>query len=65
MKKQNTTKKQRGFFDLGISLIVLAIGGGVTAIVTPDDSEMVAQVQPIHIAAETNTNQEPFGDVDC
>lgn len=29
MKKSNATKRQNGFFDLGISLLVLAIGGSV------------------------------------
>ena len=48
MEKQTGIKKQRGFFDLGISLIVLAIGGTTAAVVTPDnDQTAVTQEQQV------------------
>lgn len=56
MKKCNATKRQAGFFDLGISLLVLAIGGAVAlsanhaqekrAAVQQDNAAMVMNQQP-------------------
>jgi len=45
MKKQNGINKQRGFFDMGISLIILALGGTTAAVVTPDRTEQTQMVQ--------------------
>ena len=47
MKKLTHEQKQRGFFDLGISMIILLIGATTTAIVLPentDDNDVQAQV---------------------
>ena len=44
MERTTFSKKQRGFFDLGISLIILAIGASTAAVVTSNhDETMVAQ----------------------
>ena len=44
MKWITRSKQQRGFFDLGISLIILAIGAGTAAVVTAThDETAVAQ----------------------
>ena len=56
MKKQNGMNKQRGFFDMGISLIILAIGGTTAAVVTPDSHEQMAQEQQT-ISAEATPRQ--------
>jgi hypothetical protein len=48
MKNQQGINKQRGFFDMGISLIILALGGTTAAMVTPQqDQATVAQQQHI------------------
>ena len=45
--KKDITKKQRGFFDLGLSLIILAVAGITTATVVSTTKETtVAQEQP-------------------
>lgn len=47
MKKLSHEQKQRGFFDLGISMIILLIGATTTAIVLPentDDTDVQTQV---------------------
>ena len=46
MKKRNTAKQQKGFFDLGISLAVLALSGTFAYAVTPDEGDRVAQQEP-------------------
>ena len=46
MKKRNTAKQQKGFFDLGISLAVLALSGAFAYAVTPDEGDRVAQQEP-------------------
>ena len=45
--KKDITKKQRGFFDFGLSLIILAVAGITTATVVSTTKETtVAQEQP-------------------
>ena len=39
MKKLTNDQKQRGFFDLGISMIILLIGATTTTIVLPDNAD--------------------------
>ena len=45
MKSVNRSKRQSGFFDLGISLIVLAVAGGVVYGVENSRGEQVAVEQ--------------------
>lgn len=56
MTKRNTAKKQMGFFDLGISLGVMALFGAFAYAATPDQNDMVA-VQEAQI--EVVSNLEP------
>ena len=64
----NTSKAQRGFFDLGISLIILALGGTTVALKTMDnnvDTISTAQSQQV-ISAKVAINQnERDYDFDC
>ncbi|MDH3635348.1 MAG: hypothetical protein OES20_11660 [Gammaproteobacteria bacterium] len=46
MKKRNTAKQQKGFFDLGFSLAILALFGAFAYAVTPDQDARVAVQQP-------------------
>jgi len=46
MKKHNTAKQQKGFFDLGFSLVILALSGASIYAVTPDQDASVAVQQP-------------------
>jgi len=45
MNNQHGINKQRGFFDMGISLLILALGGTTAAIVTPDSNEQAQMAQ--------------------
>ena len=45
MKKRNTTKKQSGFFDLGLSLLILAVAGGSVYFAEQEQAEKYAQQQ--------------------
>ena len=46
MNKLTNTPKQRGFFDLGISLVILLLGATTVAVTAPESTETsVAQVQ--------------------
>jgi hypothetical protein len=50
--KKGITHKQRGFFDLGISLIILAIGSVTTAAVVSNNEETkIAEEQPVVTSA--------------
>ena len=52
MKKRNTAKQQTGFFDLGFSLVFLALSGAFAYAMTPDqDDRVVAQEPQIELAA--------------
>jgi len=53
MKKALKTYKQRGFFDLGISLIILALGATTVAIVDPDGTETRIAQEQISMTTET------------
>jgi len=66
--KKDTTQKQRGFFDLGFSLIILAIAGTTTAVVAADTKEtIVAQEQPAvtTVAAPLEQLASYYIDDDC
>ena len=65
MKTTNQMKTQRGFFDLGISLIILALGGTTAAVVKPGHSETSIAQQPVAITAEAAPRQNLNGyDID-
>jgi len=66
MNNQHGMNKQRGFFDMGISLLILAIGGTTAAVVTPDSDEhtQVAQEQQT-ISTEAPARKQLIGyDID-
>lgn len=46
MKKRNTAEQQKGFFDLGFSLAVLALSGTIAYAATPDQDDRVAMQEP-------------------
>jgi hypothetical protein len=46
MKKRNTVKQQKGFFDLGFSLAILALFSAFAYTATPDQDATVAVQQP-------------------
>ena len=46
MKQRNTVKQQKGFFDLGLSLAVLALSGAFAYAATPDQDDRVAAQDP-------------------
>lgn len=43
MKNSNATNKQKGFFDLGLSLAVLALSGTLAYAATPNQEDRTAQ----------------------
>ena len=63
MKTQLTT--QRGFFDLGIALIVLAIGGGTSFAVHQAHNDDVQVAQTTELTTSSDTQQKVVSDVDC
>ena len=59
MKKHNTAKQQKGFFDLGFSLAVLALTGTFTYAATPDQADRTASQEPqIEVAANLEPGNE-------
>lgn len=46
MKKSNTTKQQKGFFDFGFSLAVLALSGAFAYAATPAEEDRTATQDP-------------------
>ena len=58
MEQLNSNRKQRGFFDLGLSLVILAVGGAALA-VAPDESSELATYQPQVVAV---VDQEQYGE---
>ena len=59
MKKRNTSKQQKGFFDLGISLAVLALSGTFAYAVTPYQDDRVAQQEPqIEVVASLEAGKQ-------
>ena len=47
MNNSKAAKRQKGFFDLGISLAILAIGGTLSYATTPNQDERAATHQSI------------------
>ena len=59
MKKRKTEKQQKGFFDLGISLALLALSGTFAYAVTPDQGDKVAQQDPqIEVVASLEAGKQ-------
>jgi hypothetical protein len=50
MKAHSKTTKQSGFFDLGLSLVILALAGGTVLLVESEQQENI----------ETAANQQPM-----
>ena len=58
MQKPETTKRQLGFFDPGLALLILALGGGVAVAANHADSkktELHQQQAETTLARESNT----------
>ena len=53
MKKHNTAKQQKGFFDLGFLLALLALTGAFVYAATPDQDDSIA-VQELQIEVVAN-----------
>ena len=61
MKKRNTAKQQMGFFDLGISLAILALSGAFAYAVAPDQDDRFAVQEPqIEVVANLEIGNENF-----
>lgn len=62
MKKRNTAKQQKGFFDLGFSLAVLALFGAFAYAVTPDqDARVAAHETQTEVVANLEPGNENRG----
>ena len=62
MKNRKKTTQQHGFFDLGLSVAILALSGAFAYAVTPDqDDRLAAQDPQIEVVAEVTTRT---GDTD-
>ncbi|MDH5352840.1 MAG: hypothetical protein OEY09_00235 [Gammaproteobacteria bacterium] len=59
MKKHNTKKHQKGFFDLGLSFAILTLAGGFAYYATPEHDDRVAlnesQIE-VAVKAESHSN---------
>ena len=56
MKQVNRSRRQSGFFDLGMSLLVIAIAGGVVYGVESAQQEQVAAAQGVDkVQADSQT----------
>lgn len=61
MKKRNTAKHQKGFFDFGFSLALLALFGSFAYGNAPDQDDRVAVQEPqIEVVANLETGNENF-----
>ncbi|TNF90956.1 MAG: hypothetical protein JSU67_10795 [Gammaproteobacteria bacterium] len=64
MRKHNKAKQQRGFFDLGFSMAVLALTGTLAYSATPEQDEKVAvedpQIEVITGLETANTNVDIY-----
>jgi hypothetical protein len=59
MKKRNTAKQHKGFFDLGFSLALLAMAGAFTYAATPDQDDRIAVQEPqIKVVANLESGNE-------
>ena len=56
MNKRNKAKQQKGFFDLGFSLAILALFGTFAYAITPDKGAMAAAQEA---QTEVVANLEP------
>ena len=62
MKKRNTAKQQKGFFDLGLSLAILALSGATIHAVSPDqDARVTAQEPETEVVANMELGNENRG----
>lgn len=61
MKKFTKVQKQLGFFDLGISLIILLIGGTVVAVSAPEGAETSDEQVQVSMAEETTASENLTG----
>ncbi len=52
MNKHNPSKRQSGFFDLGISLAILAISSGVALTINHEQDEKIVAQQTIAMQQE-------------
>jgi len=57
MKKLTNDQKQRGFFDLGISMIILLIGATTTAIVLPDNADYTDVQAQVSMTTEVTPSE--------
>ncbi len=56
MKQQNGAKQQKGYFDFGISVAILALSGLFAYSVSPDkDTSVAEQESPIEVAVNLET----------
>ena len=55
MKTSSRIGTQRGFFDLGISLIVLAIGGGAATVANTQHADEVAQTEQVQMSTQAQS----------
>jgi hypothetical protein len=53
-----TLKTQHGFFDLGISLIILALGGGAAYVASDDQEEQFAETMQTETVELVYTENE-------
>ena len=64
MRKHNTTKQQKGFFDLGFSIAVLALSGTLAYSATPERDDKVAaeapQIEVVTSLETANTNVDIY-----
>ena len=58
MEQHISISKQCGFFDLGLSLVILAVGGGTALAVAQDENSETAVYQPQVVAV---AEQEQYG----
>ncbi len=57
MKNRKKTKQQRGFFDLGLSVAILALSGAFAYTVAPEQDDRLATQDPqTEVVAEVTTS---------
>ena len=56
MNNRNKTRRQQGFFDLGLSLAILTLSGAVAYAAVPEqDDRLAAQDPQTEVVAEITT----------